>query len=38
MTWEVAFQSLKVGLDKDVSIKDYEEIRFDITVPEINDI
>lgn len=38
MTWELANQSLKVGIDKDVSIKDYEEIRFDITVPEINDI
>jgi hypothetical protein len=38
MTWEVVNQSLKVGLEKDVSIKDYEEIRFEITVPEINDI
>lgn len=38
MTWEVANQSLKVGLDKDVTIEDHEEIRFEITVPEIKDI
>jgi hypothetical protein len=38
LTWEVASQSLKVGLEKDVSIEDKEEIRFEITVPEINDI
>jgi hypothetical protein len=38
MSWEVANKSLKVKLDKDVSIQNYEEIRFEITVPEIDDI
>jgi hypothetical protein len=38
MTYEVVNQTLKVGLDKDVSIDQHEEIRFEITIPEINDI
>ncbi len=38
MSWEVANQALKVGLDKEVTIEDHEEIRFEITVPEIKDI
>ncbi len=38
MSWEIVNQSLKVRLDKDVSIENYKEIRFDITVPEIKDI
>jgi hypothetical protein len=38
MTSEVVNQSLKVGLDKNVSIEDYKEIRFEITIQEINDI
>jgi hypothetical protein len=38
MTWEVGNQTLKVGLDKDVSIEKNEEIRFEITVPEIKEI
>lgn len=38
MTWEVMNQSLKVGLEKNVSIKNHDEIRFEITVPEINNI
>jgi hypothetical protein len=38
MTWEVGNQELKVGYDKDVSIEKNEEIRFEITVPEIKEI
>ncbi len=33
MTWEVTGQTLKVGLEDNVSISNHEEIRFDITVP-----
>lgn len=38
MTWEVGNQALKVGFDKDVSIEKNEEIRFEITIPEIEEI
>jgi len=38
MTYEVVNQYLKVGLDKNVNIENYEEIRFEITIPEIKDI
>ncbi len=38
MTYEVVNQSLKIGLDKNVTIEDYEDIRFEITIPEIIDI
>jgi hypothetical protein len=38
MTYEVVNQSLKIGIKKDVSIENYEEIRFDITIPEITNI
>jgi len=38
MTYEVVNQSLKIGLDKNVTIEDYEDIRFEITIPEIKDI
>lgn len=33
MTHEVTDQTLKVGLEKNVSIENHEEIRFEITVP-----
>jgi hypothetical protein len=36
MTWEVENHSLKVGLEKNVSVETQEEIRFNITVPAIN--
>lgn len=35
MTYEVADQTLFVGLEKNVSIENHEEIRFDITLPSI---
>jgi hypothetical protein len=38
MTYEVVNQSLKVGHEKNVSIEDHEEIRFEITMPAINNI
>jgi hypothetical protein len=38
MTWEVVGQTLKVGLEEDVSIENTEEIRFDITIPSITHI
>ena len=33
MTYEVVSQTLKVGLEKNVSIENHEEISFDVTVP-----
>jgi len=38
MTYEVVNQSLKVGHEKNVSIENHEEIRFEITMPAINNI
>jgi hypothetical protein len=38
MTWEVVGQTLKVGLEENVSIETQEEIRFDITVPSFTSI
>jgi len=38
ITWEVANQTLKVELEENVTIENHEEIRFDITMPEINRI
>ena len=38
MTYEVKDQSLIVGIEKNVSIENSEEIRFDITIPAINKI
>jgi len=38
MTWEVVNHSLKVGVEDNVSIANHDEIRFDITVPAINNI
>jgi len=38
MTYEVVNQSLKVGHEKNVSIENHEEIRFDITIPAISNI
>ena len=36
MTYEVVNHILKVGVKDNVSIENHEEIRFDITIPEIN--
>ena len=36
MTWEVSGQTLQVGLQEGVSIENHEEIRFEITMSEIN--
>lgn len=38
MTYEVIDNTLKVGIKENTSIENAEEIRFDITVDEINDI
>jgi hypothetical protein len=38
MTWEVLDHTLKVGLLEHVSIETHDEIRFDITVPSINNL
>lgn len=38
MTWEVIDQTLKVGLEEDITIENSEEIRFDITIPSITHI
>lgn len=38
MTYEVINQTLKVGLKENVSLENHEEIRFDITIPAINQI
>ena len=38
MTYEVNGQTLDIGLEKNVSIENYEEIRFEITIPSINEI
>jgi hypothetical protein len=36
VTHEVTDQTLKVGIEKHVLVNNYEEIRFDITVPALN--
>ena len=36
MTYEVINQTLTVGVEKNVSIENHEEIRFDITIPSIS--
>ena len=38
MTYEVVGQTLKVGVEDNVSLGNHEEIRFDITVPSITNI
>jgi len=38
MTYEVVGQTLKVGLEEDVSLENHEEIRFNITIPSITNI
>ncbi len=38
MTTEVDNDMLKIGVEKNVSIENAEEIRFDITIPEISNI
>jgi hypothetical protein len=38
MTYKVVNQTLKVGIDKDVTIEGHEGIRFEITIPEIKGI
>jgi hypothetical protein len=38
MTWEVRDHALKVGLQEHIGIETHDEIRFDITVPSINNI
>ena len=38
MTWEVVDHTLKVGLQEHISIETHDEIRFDITVPSINNL
>ncbi len=38
MTYQVSDQTLKVSLEENVSIENYEEIRFDITIPSISSI
>jgi len=38
MTYEVKGQTLDIGLEKNVSIENHEEIRFEITIPTISEI
>ena len=38
MTYEVVGQTLKVGVEDNVSLENHEEIRFDITIPSITNI
>jgi hypothetical protein len=38
MTYEVVNNTLNIGLKKNISIENYEEIRFDITIPAITKI
>jgi hypothetical protein len=38
MKWEVSDQTLKVGFKNNVSVGEHEEIRFEITVPSMNNI
>jgi hypothetical protein len=38
MTYEVIDQTLKVGLEENVTIENHDEIRFDITIPSITKI
>ena len=38
MTYRVVDETLEVGLKKNVSIENYEEIRFNITIPSISSI
>jgi hypothetical protein len=38
MTYQVTNETLKVGLEKNTSIENHEEIRFDITIPAISSI
>lgn len=38
MTYEVASQTLKVGLEKNITLENHEEIRFDIMIPSITGI
>jgi hypothetical protein len=38
LTYEVVNRTLKVGIKNNVSIRNHEEIRFEITTPEINQV
>jgi hypothetical protein len=38
MTWEVRDNTLEIGVDKNVSIENSEEIRFDITIPSLTKV